>query len=125
VRDAVPFALGDASLPAFTHAEYQSLWPAAATGTSQCVWTDVGADGPLEFVPGGAWMHEARIPLEGEPYTLDGALSTALDTNEQWRQVSAYIDGSREVVSVRPPPESGIEAELVAVNVIKALVGEF
>lgn len=124
VRDAVPFALGDARLAVIEQAA-SVIWVTAATNTTQCIWVEGSGTLFVEIVPGGAWMHEAGIPLDGAPYSLDGALAAALDTDEFGVQLSAYIDGSRVIVSVGPPDGSGIDGAAVARDVLTAIVAEF
>jgi hypothetical protein len=97
-----------------------------ATGATACDWSDVnGAGVTVEILPGGAWMHEAGIPLEGEPYSLVGALAAARDSDYMGDIVNAYIDGSLVTVGVRPPEGSGIDGYAVAEDVIAALVAAF
>ena len=124
VRDAVPFSVGDA-YRAGGDLHYMSFWALAATGTTQCVWDDIGAGVSVQILPGGAWMHEAGIPLPGEPYSFPGALAAARDPENRPSSISAYIDGSLVSVRVSPPEGSGIDGAAVAEAVLAAVVAAF
>ena len=124
VRDVVPFPVGDARR-AGGDLHYMSFWALAATGTTQCVWDDIGSGVSVEILPGGAWMHEAGIPLPGEPYSFAGALAAARDAENRPSTISAYIDGSLVSVGVSPPEGSGIDGAAVAEAVLAAIVAAF
>lgn len=124
VHNAVPFPLGDAFRPG-SDTRYMSLLAQAATSMTSCVFWNDGAGVTVELLPGGAWMHEAGIPLQGDPYSLEGALAAVSVTDYGDSRVSAYIDGSLVTVGVSPPEGSGIDGYAVAEDVIAALVIAF
>ena len=125
VRNAVPFPVGDALRPG-SDVGYISLLAEAATDTTDCYFPgESGASVAVQILPGGAWRHEAGILLQGEPYSLEGALAAVTVTGYGDSRVSAYIDGSLVSVGVSPPEGSGIDGYAVAEDVIAALVAAF
>lgn len=129
VRSAVPFPLGDAVSnlgPDGTWAYYEIF---RVTRSTECGWTSngsgIGGGVDLSIVPGGAWMHEAGVPLGGEPYSLPGARAAAVEIQDGQYQLSAYIDGSYVSVRVSAPFDSGIDLEPIARDIVAALVAAF
>jgi len=129
VRDVVPFALSDAMSNLGPDGSWGYYEAYRVTRSTECGWFNVGEGlgGTVDIVilPGGAWMHDAGVPLGGEPYDLPGALAAAVEISDDQYALSAYIDGSYVSVRVTPPFESGIDPAPIARDIVLALVAQF